>query len=336
MGDSGDFQFGRGFKVAAIAGWILVVIAGLALIWFGFLRPSGDEPSDDEQATAVALARELTQATAIQPPATVTAPPVTTATTVPTAADLGTATTAADPATATTAVSTAPPANPTATTPPEPTTQPSVTVGGQGVNVRRGPGTNYGILGFLDAGAQAPVTGRSSGWWQITYNEAPGWVYGEIVTATDTENVPEVQPPAAPTLPPATSAPAATAVPPTAVPPTAAPPSNTRGLVVDGFQVEGAPGPYAVGQDVWFNWWISNKSSSPVEYVALGTVVLENGAYQKSWSYSSIEPGQQHQWRDHLYQQHLPAPGTYHLSLRICFHDGQCADLAGPVEIVVQ
>ena len=168
------------------------------------------------------------------------------------------------------------------------------------------------------------------------YDNAPGWVYGEIVTATDVENVPEVQPPPAPTLPPVT----ATSVPPapTAVPPTAAPPPVTgvRGLVADGYQVEGAPGPYSVGSDIWFNMWITNKSGAPVEFTALGTVVQENGQFQKSWTYSEIPSDRQFTHRDHLYAHHITAPGTYHLFLAICFTDGECANLAGPVEIIVQ
>jgi hypothetical protein len=228
----------------------------------------------------------------------------------------------------------------TATTPPEPTVAPSITAGSQGVNVRGGPGTNYNILGYLNPGDQAVVTGQYGGWWQIVYNDAPGWVSGEIVTASGVENVPEVQPPPAPTRPPATATSAAP-VAPTAPPPapaTATPPpaAGTRGLIADGYQVEGAPGPYSVGSDIWFNMWISNNSGAPVDFVALGTWIQENGQYQKSWSYSQIPADRQFVHRDHVYGHQITAAGTYHLFLRICFADGECANLAGPVEIVVQ
>jgi hypothetical protein len=333
MSDSTNFQLGRGCAWMAVAGWILVVIAGVALIWFGFLRSSDDDGSVEAQASAtamIALVETLTGPTGTPlPPGMATAAPPATAVSMVTATPLSATQTPAEPATATPQSATA-----TATSAPEPTSTPSVTAGGQGVNVRGGPGTNYNVVGFLDPGAQAPVTGKYGDWWQIRYDDAAGWVLGELVTPSNTDNVPEVQPPPAPTLPPAP----ATAVPPTAAPPTATPPpaANTRGLVADGYQVEGAPGPYSLGSNIWFNMWVSNKAGATVEFAALGTVVLENNQYQQSWTYSDIEPGGQLSWRDHLYSNHITAPGTYHLALRVCFRDGQCADLAGPVEIIVQ
>jgi len=199
--------------------------------------------------------------------------------------------------------------------------------------VRGGPGTNYTLLGTLDPGAQAPVTGRYGSWWQISYNGTSGWVFGDIVTAANVESVPEVQPPPAPTAPPATAVP--TAVPPT---PTVAPQptADARGLVADSYQVEDAPGPYPLGSNIWFNMWVSNRSTASVEFTALGTWVQENGQFQMSWTNSAIQPHQQFDWRDHLYSNHITAAGTYHLYLRVCFADGVCANLAGPVEVVVQ
>ena len=115
------------------------------------------------------------------------------------------------------------------------------------INVRSGPGTEYTLLGTLGGGSEAPVIGRSGGWWQITYNGAPAWVFGEIVTAANTDGVPEVQAPPRPTAAP-TAIPAPTAVPPTATPSSgAAPASETRGIVVNSYRVEGAPGPYGAG-----------------------------------------------------------------------------------------
>jgi hypothetical protein len=112
-------------------------------------------------------------------------------------------------------------------------------------------------------------------------------------------------------------------------------------LVVDGYQVEGAPGPYSVaglaeGQYIWFNIWISNHSGAPVEFVALGTWIQENGQFQKSFTYSEVSADRQFAHRDHIYEGQITAPGTYHLFLRICFADGECANLAGPVEIIAQ
>lgn len=329
MNESGESRFGRGCWWMIISAWIVIVIAGIALVWFAFFRPSGDGGSEDSSSSEqAALARTLTAPTATRSSATATAVPV-----AASATPLSTATAepvTAEPATATPQAA----ATATATALPEPTAAASVTVGGQGVNVRGGPGTNYSVVGFLNPGDQAPVTGRYSDWWQIVHNDAPGWVFGGIVTAENVDDVPEVQPPPAPTSPPATAAPAPTSPPPPTEPPP--PVADTRGLEADGYQVEGAPGPYPVGSEIWFNMWISNKSGTTVEYVSLGTLIQENGQFQKSYSYSSIQAGQQFNHRDHLYANQLPTPGTYHLYLTICFHDGVCSNLAGPVEIVVQ
>jgi len=69
--------------------------------------------------------------------------------------------------------------------------------GADGVNVRSGPATSYERLGYIDPGARAEVTREDGDWWQIVYNGAPGWVFGELVTAYNTEQ-PE-PPPATPT-----------------------------------------------------------------------------------------------------------------------------------------
>jgi uncharacterized protein YkwD len=69
--------------------------------------------------------------------------------------------------------------------------------GADGVNVRSGPGTNYTRLAYLDPGTQAEVTGHDGDWWQIEYNDAPGWVFGELVTAFNAGQL--ETPPATPT-----------------------------------------------------------------------------------------------------------------------------------------
>jgi len=319
---------GPGRHWLAILGWTLSIIFGMALVWFGFLRPAGGDKSQTPDLTAtaaVALVESLTRPTATLSPFTPTVPPVVaTAAPAPTLAPLVQA-----------SPTQAPQLTPTGTTPPQPTSTvpPSLTAGAQGVNVRTGPGTNYTLLGALDPGAQAAVTGRYGNWWQISYNNAAGWVLGDIVTVANAEGVPEVQPPPAPTLPPATAVPTAAPAPATPTPPPAA---DTRGLVVDGYQVEGAPGPYPLGADIWFHIWITNKSGAAVAFNSLGTWIQENDQFQMSWTNSAIQPSPQFIHRDHLYAQHITAAGTYHLYLRICFTDGVCVNLAGPVEIVVQ
>ncbi len=96
------------------------------------------------------------------------------------------------------------------------------------VNVRAGPGTNYAIVGGLNAGDTQRITGRNadSSWWQIEYNGTSAWVAASVVANTDTANTPIVAAPALPEpratpiplatntpLPPATPIPLATNTP---------------------------------------------------------------------------------------------------------------------------
>ncbi|MCL5999226.1 MAG: SH3 domain-containing protein [Chloroflexi bacterium] len=65
----------------------------------------------------------------------------------------------------------------------------SVKEGNDFVNVRSGPGTNYDLLGTLNAGQTALVKGKSEDitWWQIEYANGPngvGWVFGDLVVFT--------------------------------------------------------------------------------------------------------------------------------------------------------
>ncbi len=81
-----------------------------------------------------------------------------------------------------------------------------------GLNVRRGPGTIYGIVGALRAGSTVEIIGRSPDgfWWKIT---CPPGVGGEcwssagaqFSTAVNTANVPVAAVPPTPTKPPATA-----------------------------------------------------------------------------------------------------------------------------------
>jgi len=156
------------------------------------------------------------------------------------------------------------------------------------------------------------------------------------VTASNTENIPEVQPALLPTSPPQPTSPPAPTAAPTAAS-TTAPTSSPefRGLVPDKLEVEGAPGPYQVGERIWFNMWITNPTAQPVEFESLGVWVEETGAFQKSWTYSQIKANSQFYHRDNM-QDKITSPGTYHLWLAIEFTDGTSVLLKGPVEVVVQ
>jgi uncharacterized protein YraI len=91
------------------------------------------------------------------------------------------------------------------------------------VNIRTGPGTNYGLAGSAQVGETFRVTGKNAtgDWWQIDYNGQTGWIFGQLVTATGTEGVavaqnipaPPTPAPVPPTNTPAPQAPEATAAP---------------------------------------------------------------------------------------------------------------------------
>lgn len=56
---------------------------------------------------------------------------------------------------------------------------------GNVVNVRNGPGVNFGILGRMHARQSAPIIGRSSdgAWWQIEFGGQPAWISARYVRA---------------------------------------------------------------------------------------------------------------------------------------------------------
>ncbi len=99
-----------------------------------------------------------------------------------------------------TPVTPVPTSTPLPTPTPEPTPLPPTPVppaprlvaGDGGVNVRRGPSTDYDKVGFLDRGTEAPVTGRYENWWRVTYEGATAYVSGDYATAFDAEGVPDV------------------------------------------------------------------------------------------------------------------------------------------------
>jgi uncharacterized protein YraI len=131
------------------------------------------------------------------------------------------AATQAAPAEQPTATAAAPTEVPTVA-PTATTAQAAEVVVNSQMNVRGGPGTNYNIVGQANPGQRFPVTGKNNDgtWWQINYNGQPGWVFGELVTATNTQAVAVAQNIPAP---PPTNTPAP--VPPTPVPQPTQPPA---------------------------------------------------------------------------------------------------------------
>jgi hypothetical protein len=316
-------------NTTTIVAIVLIAVSALglvALLWTGWNRLRAEEPATPVPPTPTAAAQETvpepTAVPVVQPQGTLPPPVVEVigpTAAPPTAAPTEAPATEAPTAEAPAEVPTEPP-TPTATEP----AGPMLITGENGANVRKGPGLNYDRIGYLNPGAEATITGRYSTWWQIAYGGGSGWVYGEIVTPYGTGDVPQVQPPPAPTAVPPTATP---------VPPTATPAPDTRGLVLDNFWVEGAPGPYGAGQQVWFNWVIRNTSAYEVGYKILGGWVQETGFHKNSWTNSSFMPGQRHEWRDWL---SIGSPGTYHIYLRICFNDGVCLNLSGATAVNIQ
>lgn len=105
-----------------------------------------------------------------------------------------------------------------------------------GVNVRRGPGTQYAIAVSLPQGSTAPIDGQTENgsWWRISL-ERPGspdfWVSDDVVETACTADVPIVATPPPPTATPtATPTQTPTSTPtPTATPtPTPTGPPDTR------------------------------------------------------------------------------------------------------------
>jgi uncharacterized protein YraI len=122
----------------------------------------------------------------------------------------------------------APTAAPTATV----VTKPQV-VASNGLNVRGGPGTAYGVVGALMTGQQADIIAKNpeGDWWQIAMpSGGTGWVYGPLVQALgDTATIAVATDiPAAPPTPtpaPVAQVPEQPAEQPPAEQPTEAPPA---------------------------------------------------------------------------------------------------------------
>lgn len=93
----------------------------------------------------------------------------------------------------------------------------------QGVNVRRGPGTNFNPpIGSFAANQEAEITGRNPAgdWYKVRYYNADGWVFASLLTVSgDTSNIP---------VDPGPPTPAPTPIPPTAVPVTPVPQSQAN------------------------------------------------------------------------------------------------------------
>jgi len=153
------------------------------------------------------------------------------------------------PPTATLAPTAAPP---TATATPIPA--PKFTAN-QSVNVRRGPGTNYGLIGEITQGQSHDITGKNAAgdWLQFNFRGQPAWVFAALVAVSgDAGRIQLAQNIPAPPPPPPTAAP--TPVP----PPTAPPAPQYPFLLVKGVE-RCDPNP---GQ-TYFNGYVRYRNNSP-------------------------------------------------------------------------
>lgn len=111
--------------------------------------------------------------------------------------------------------------------------EPRLTITGDAVNVRSGPGTTFTSIGAATKGSSFLLRARNAAgdWWQICcVNEQPGWIFGELATVENAESVAIAVDPPTPVQPTAAAVAEApipeqvTAAPPTNAPAAPAPP----------------------------------------------------------------------------------------------------------------
>lgn len=209
-----DYQAGARTVTCLI---LLFVLSGC----FGF-GAAGPEPTATAPAgEARALVPTFTP-TPVEPPTATPAPLPPTDTPAP-----------AEPTVAPTEVVT-----PTATA----AAQAKLTVNDQVVNVRNGPGTEYGLVGSAEANQTFDIIAKNQAgdWWQICcVNGQQAWIFGQLARTENADAVPVaadlpappvvVAPTAAPVAAAPTTAPAPTEAPPAAAPPPAADPCANIG-----------------------------------------------------------------------------------------------------------
>lgn len=167
-GNSG-YRMGQQRIVLLVVLWIVFVMVGFGLVWLGYALGKR-QPSDGEDATATAAALASPLLPSVPVSILPTYTPLPMATPTPTLAPV---------------MPTSPPAR--------------IETGANGLNIRSGPGLTFSILAHVDPGLTFMVTGYYADWWQIDYNGTPGWANDSVVTAYDTDGVPEVpNPPPSP------------------------------------------------------------------------------------------------------------------------------------------
>lgn len=194
------------------------------------------------------------------------------------------------------------------------------------INVRKGPGTEYDLIGQLSSNSTASIIGRSANgqWALIIYQDGQAWVYWSIGHVQgDITQAPIVAAPSTPTRPPVTATPLATAT-----------PKASATVSVSARGVRGKlelcdaskPSFATIIERICFVETIYNQTNQNIDYGLLGVQAtnLSGGKsqFQTSWSGelrlngNGIGPVPNGGWEDGIF---LQEPGTYRLTLEICY-----------------
>jgi len=323
-----------GIPAIAIVAFVLLALMGVGMVLYAIFGLSDTSPQEAVPPTAAMVT--------VAPPTLAPArPPTNTSQPTPAPAKAVPATQAAPP----TALAPTQPAAPAAST--------GVTLrAGQVVNIRSGPGTDYPVIGGLQAGTDTPVVGRDSGssWLVVAYGGGTGWVAKMVVTVNgDVASLPVVAaPPAPPTAVPQPAAPAAPAAP--TAPPAAPPPASSHGIQGT-LNLCDARTTYAANERICVIEKIYNSTNANIDYGILGVNAanITGGPswFQSSWTGNlTIAPNCTGpvgtcggQWDDGF----KLSAGTYQFTLSICYssvttcqNGGAWETLTAPITVVVQ
>jgi len=239
-----------------LLGLLVGLVSGCSLFGIGSLGPEPTAvPTPAEQRALVPTFTSTPVEVELPPtatPAPTTAPAITDGAVVQPAAPISVNTALSGTAGVTTTTSSTISVTPATATP---ATVAKFTASEALVNVRTGPGTEYGLAGSVEANQSFEIKGKNAAgdWWQICcVNGQTVWIFGQLGRAESAESVavavdiPTPPPVAvAPTQPPAAAPTQAPAAPPTEAPTPAPPPvaDACAGIGGDGCKFKLRDGP---------------------------------------------------------------------------------------------